>query len=299
MMRMKNKQIDNPGETYRAYLFMIPLLVVVFLFVLLPVAATMLDSFFRDVTFLPKKFIGFKNYRYLLQDLHFWQSATFTLLFVIVSISIELVLGMIFALILNEKMKFRAALSIILLIPWAIPVAVSARIWQIMYSYDFGAINFILLKTGIISEPVNWLGSPASAFFALLLSDVWKTTPFMTIILLAGLASIPPVIYKQAMIDGARFDQKFFRITLPLLKPVLIVALLFRTIDAVRIFDLVYVLTGGGPGGSTASLSLYAYKNYVSGDFGYGSAVSMVIFCIAFGFSILYVKLGKFSEVAK
>lgn len=296
-MRNKNRYIGK--EIWQAYLFVIPLLIFAFVFIIVPVAATVINGFFRDVTFLPKKFIGFDNFQSLLLDQHFWQSVKFTLLFVTVSVSMELMLGMAFALILNEQTRIRGWLRVVLLIPWAIPVAVSARIWQTMYSYDFGVMNFLLLKTGIASAPVNWLGSSWGAFFSLVISDVWKTTPFMTIILLAGLSSISQHIYKQAMVDGAAFHQRFFKITLPLVKPVLIVALLFRTIDAIRIFDLIYVLTGGGPGGSTASISLYAYNNYISGDFGYGSAVSILIFFIALGFSLLYIKLGRFSEVVK
>jgi multiple sugar transport system permease protein len=154
----------------------------------------------------------------------------------------------------------------------------------------------LALKTGLLNQPINWLGTSDGAFFAIVISDVWKTTPFIAIILLAGLSNIPRILYSQAMIDGAGSWQRFYRITLPLLKPVIIVALLFRTIDAIRIFDLIYVLTGGGPGGSTTSLSLYAFKHYLSGDFGYGSAISIVIFLTAGMLSILYIKLGRFGE---
>ena len=132
---------------------------------------------------------------------------------------------------------------------------------------------------------------------AVVLSDTWKTTPFVAIILLAGLSAIPRTLYEQAKVDGANFIQQFFRITIPMLRPVLIVALLFRTIDALRIFDLIYVLTLGGPGGTTNSLSMYGYKYFLSGDFGYGSTVSVILFLIAFGLSVLYIKLGKFNEV--
>jgi len=148
----------------------------------------------------------------------------------------------------------------------------------------------------LTDSPINWLGTPAAAFAAIVLSYMWKMTPFVTIILMAGLSIIPRDLYKQAMVDGTTFAGRFFRITLPLLKPVLIVALLFRTIDALRIFDLVYVLTGGGPGGGTTSLSLYAYKYFLAGDFGYGSAVSVVIFLVAGGLAILYLWVGKFKE---
>ena len=128
---------------------------------------------------------------------------------------------------------------------------------------------------------------------------MWKTTPFITIILLAGLSAIPNELYQQAKIDGANFLKRFYNVTLPILKPVIIVAVLFRTIDAVRIFDIVYVLTGGGPGGSTTPLSLYAYRYYLTGDFGYGSAVSVFVFISVAVFAFLYIRIGKFEEVLK
>ncbi len=133
-----------------------------------------------------------------------------------------------------------------------------------------------------------------SAFGALVIADVWKTTPFVTIILLAGLQTIPEQIYEQARVDGTVFYQRFFRITLPILRPVIAVALIFRTIDTIRILDLIYVVTDGGPGGSTTSLSLYGYKFFNEGDFGYGSAIAVVVFVMAFLLSIIYLRVGGF-----
>lgn len=295
----RSKDIYSPKEVREAYGFNAPLILFALLFILIPVIGTVATSLFRDVTFLSDKFLGMENYWRLFRDIHFWQSIRFTMLFVLVSVGIELVLGMAFALVLNEAIPGRGVLRVAILIPWAIPIAISARIWELIYNFEFGALNFLVIKSGIADSAMNWLGSPIGAFFSLVISDVWKTTPFMTIILLAGLSTIPTDLYKQAMIDGTTFFQRFFRITLPLLRPVLVVALLFRTIDAVRIFDLVYVLTGGGPGGSTTSISLYAYNYYLSGDFGYGSAVSVVVFLMAAILAILYIRMGKFSEVIK
>lgn len=289
-------KIGKSSEIKSAYLFNLPLILTALAFIAFPVAGTIILSFFRDVTFLPNKFIDVENFSRLLSDTHFWQSGLFTLLFVIVSIVLELFLGLIFALVLNEAIPGRGLLRIVILIPWAIPIAISGRIWELIYNFDYGVLNFIFLQLGIVDTPISWLGTSVGAFFAVVLSDVWKTTPFMTIILLAGLSTISESIYKQAMIDGTNMFQRFFKITLPLLRPVIVVALLFRTIDAVRIFDLVYVLTGGGPGGSTTSLSLYAYNYYVNGDFGYGSAVSVMVFLAAGLLSVMYIKFGKFKE---
>lgn len=296
---MKNRDSYVYKEVRDAYLFNLPLILFALIFILIPVVGTLMTSFMRDVTFLPNKFLGLENYSRLLRDLHFWQSVRFTLLFVVVSVSLELVLGMVFALILNEAMPGRGVLRVALLIPWAIPIAISARIWELIYNFEFGLFNFLATQSGVSATDINWLGSSFGAFAAIVISDVWKTTPFMAIILLAGFATIPQDLYKQAMIDGTNFVQRFFRITLPMLKPVIVVALLFRTIDAVRIFDLIYVLTGGGPGGSTTSLSIYAFKYYIAGDFGYGSALSLIVFVLAGVLAVLYVRFGKFTEVVK
>ncbi|MFZ0134020.1 MAG: sugar ABC transporter permease, partial [Desulfobacterales bacterium] len=218
------------------------------------------------------------------------------LLFILASVSLELVFGMAFALLLNEALPGRGLLRTVVLVPWAIPIAVSARVWQLVYNYEFGLFNFLMLKLGLADAPINWLGSTAGAFAAIVISDVWKTTPFMTIILLAGFSTNPQDLYRQAMVDGTHFGQRFRHVTLPLLRPVIAVALLFRTIDAIRIFDLVYVLTGGGPGGATTSLSLYSFRYYVSGDFGYGSSISLIVFLLAGLLAVGYIRVGKFAE---
>jgi multiple sugar transport system permease protein len=289
----------NLKETKTAYWFNAPLIITAVVFILIPVIGTVITSLNRDVTFLPSKFLGLENYQRMLGDPHFWQSVSFTLLFVMVSVSLELFFGMLFALVLNETMPARGLFRVAILIPWAIPIAISGRIWQLIYNYEYGLFNYLIQFFGISNQPVSWLGSSFGAFSSVVIADVWKTTPFMAIIILAGLSTIPRELYKQAMIDGTNFVQRFFNITLPLLRPVIVVALLFRTVDAIRIFDLVYVLTGGGPGGSTTSLSLYAYNYYVSGDFGYGSAVSVIVFVFAAVLAVAYIKFGKFKEVFK
>ena len=292
---MANKfQISS--ETKTAYVFNSPLIIVVVVFVLIPVIGTLVTSLMRDVTFLPEKFLAFENYQRLFSDSYFWQSVRFTVLFVVVSVAIELIIGLAFALLLNESLPFRGFLRVVILIPWVIPIAISARVWELIYNFNYGIFNYIILQLGISDQPVSWLGSSIGAFAAVVVSDVWKTTPFMAIILLTGLSAINQDLYKQAKIDGTNFIQRFFQITLPLLKPVLVVALLFRSIDAIRIFDLIYVLTGGGPGGSTSSLSIYAFNYYVSGDFGYGSAISVIVFLAAGLLSVFYIKFGKFRE---
>jgi multiple sugar transport system permease protein len=288
---MKNSDIKE----YVSYFFVLPLLIFISLFILFPIIGTIFSSFFRDVTFLPVKFIGFDNYFELFKDEGFIKSLKFTLLFIMVAVPLEMFLGTIFASILNTEVPFRGILRAAVLIPWAIPSAISAKTWQLIYNYSYGLVNFVITSLGL-GAAQNWLGTELSAFFAIVVADVWKTTPFVAILVLAGLQTIPVEIYQQAKIDRANFIQIFFKITLPLLKPVLVVCLLFRTIDSLRIFDVIYVLTGGGPGGSTTSVSLYAYKYFLSGDFGYGSAISVVLFLIAFIMSCIYVKYTRFRE---
>jgi len=295
---MPAKQPRGTGdETRNAVLFNLPLVLFTVAFILVPVGGTFFTSLYRDVAFLPDRFTGIQNYLRLAADVHFWQSLRFTLLFVGVSVVLELIFGLAFALLLNESLPARGLLRVAVLIPWAVPIAVAARVWELIYNYEFGLFNFLIQSIGISDAPINWLGSSAGAFAAIVISDVWKTTPFLTIILLAGFATIPSDLYQQAKVDGTHFLQRFFYLTLPLLRPVIVVGLLFRTIDAIRIFDMIYVLTGGGPGGATTSLSLYSFQYYVSGDFGYGSAISLVVFLLAGLLAVGYIRVGRFTEV--
>ncbi len=280
-----NRKIKEPAS------FLLPLIFFIATFLLFPVLGTFWNSLWQDVPFMARRFVAFDNYVGLMKDGQFWQASLFTILFACVSVSLEMAFGMITALVLNEKSRLRGALRGIALIPWAIPSVIGARIWQLIFRYDYGVANITLKAVGI--GPVNWLGTSVGAFAALVLADVWRTTPFVAIILLAGLQTVSDDIQKQAQIDGANIFQRFYRITLPMMKPIIMVAILFRTIDAMRVFDLIYVITGGGPGGTTASLSVYGYKFFLTGDFGYGSAVSVILFIIALTVTIIYIKIGK------
>lgn len=290
-------QTNNSSAAAQALRLLAPLLILLALFVLLPVIGTVYSSFFRDVSFIAtRKWVGVKNYLTLLQDPVFLQSLQFTMLFILISVPLELITGMLLALLLNYPSRARGLMRASILIPWAIPAAVSGRIWELIYNYDYGLANFLITQIGLSESAMNWLGTGSGAFWAIIIADMWKTTPFVAIILLAGLSAIPEDLYRQAQVDGAHFLQRFFSVTLPLMRPIIVVALLFRTIDALRIFDLIYVITSGGPGGATNALSLLSYHYLNGGDFGYGSAVSVVIFLIAFFLSLSYVKLGRFGE---
>jgi multiple sugar transport system permease protein len=275
-------------------IFILPLVALIFLFILVPVIGTFINSLFQDVSFLDKRFIFLKNFQQLFSDSGFRQALRFTLLFILVSVPLEIVLGTVFALLMNADVPLRGLLRACVLIPWAIPAAISARTWELIYNYSYGLANFVFTRLGLTSQPVNWLGTSIGAFGAVVLADVWKTTPFVAIIVLAGLQAVPKDLISQAKVDRANLLQIFFKVTLPLIRPVIIVTLLFRTIDGLRVFDMIYVLTGGGPGGQTTTISHYAYKYFLSGDFGYGSAASVVLFVVAFSLSVIYVKLGRF-----
>jgi len=281
------------GKERTPYLFISPLILFVVLLILVPIVGSIITGFYRDVTFLRLKFIFLDNYAQLMKDEGFWRSMKFTLLFIAVAVPLEMIIGTAFAIVLYMKLPVRGFLRTCVLIPWVIPSAISAKIWQLIYDYSYGFANF-LITAFHLGRPVNWIGTDIGAFFAIVIADVWKTASFVALLVLAGLQAVPSDLRLQAKVDRANFVQTFFYITLPLLKPVLLVTLLFRTIDSLRIFDVIYVLTGGWPGGATTSVSLYAYKYFLGGDFGYGSAVSVLLFVVAFVMSYFYVKMSRF-----
>jgi multiple sugar transport system permease protein len=236
----------------------------------------------------PPAFGGLDNYLRLAADERFWNALGNTLYFVVVSVALELLLGLAFALAVQRPFRGRALLYGVILLPWAVPTAVSARMWEWMYNTDIGVLNYVL------GAEVNWLGSPAWALNAAVVMDVWKSTPFVALLLVAGLQGIPRELYQAAALDGASRWTVLRRITLPLLAPVILVALIFRTIDAFRVFDSIYVLTGGGPANSTETLSIYAYKTlFQSLEFGYGSALAVSVFVLVALVALAYVFLLK------
>jgi len=205
-------------EIKEASLFLLPLFTFILLFIFIPVLGTFITSLFKDVSFLEKEFILFSNYQRLISDSRFWQAFRFTLLFIAVSVFLEIVLGLWLALILNMKIPLRGVLRACILIPWVVPAAVSARTWELIYNYHYGLANFFALSLGLSNQPINWLGTNMGAFLSLVMADVWKTTPFVVIILLAGLQAIPQELYAQARVDRANFLQIFYKVTLPLLQ---------------------------------------------------------------------------------
>lgn len=277
-----------------------PSLAIIILIAFVPILYTFwlsLHSLNLKSPLATSNFIGLSNYILLLKDFRMWRALWQTLCFTVTSVSCELVFGLILALILNMTFKLRGICRALILIPWAIPTVVSALLWTWIFNDQYGVFNDVLNKIGIIKVYKSWLGVPSLAFFSIIIAEVWKTTPFVALMLLAGLQMIPKDLYEAARIDGASKLRQFQFITLPLLKPIILVALLFRTLDAFRVFDLIYVMTAGGPGNSTEVLSLYTYKTLFSYlDFGYGCALSFVTFAIAGLISIFYILLLR-SEI--
>lgn len=267
--------------------FILPAMVLLVCVTIYPIFYVVYLSLHRKLLiFGISKFVGFDNYVFLLKDDRFWNALRNTVYFTFMSVSLELLLGLLIALFLHRQFRLKGLVRAVVLIPWAIPTVVSAKMWELMYNTDFGILNYIL------GVNINWLGSPFWAIHAAIFVDVWKTTPFVVILLTAGLQVIPRELYHAAKIDGAGSWEIFKKITLPLLKPIILVVLIFRTLDAFRIFDAIYVLTGGGPANTTETLSIYAYKVlFQTLQFGYGSTLSVIVFmCIGF-ISVFYIKL--------
>ncbi|HUT83784.1 MAG TPA: sugar ABC transporter permease [Thermodesulfobacteriota bacterium] len=267
--------------------FVMPALILLSLVTVYPVFYVFYLSLQRRLLIFDiARFVGFDNYLFLLSDGRFWNALKNTAYFTAVSVSLELLLGLSIAVLLNRQFRMKGLARAAILIPWAVPTVVSARMWEWIYNTDFGILNYL------IGAKINWLGSPFWALNAAVFMDVWKTTPFAAILLMAGLQVIPQEIYQAARVDGAGSWEIFRRITLPLLKPVILVILIFRTLDAFRVFDAIYVLTGGGPANTTETLSIYAYKVlFQTLQFGYGSTLSVVVFLCVGCMSIFYIKL--------
>lgn len=253
-----------------------------------------LSSSLNEAVIKPN-FIGFDHYKSNLTDKRMWMAIWNTSAFTIISVFIELVLGLAIAVLINKAFFGRGLVRATILIPWAIPTAVSAKMWQFLYDGQNGIVAKIFEKIGLVDNATDLLTSNIGAMFSIIFTDVWKTTPYMALLLLAGLQTISSSLYEAASIDGATKWKQFTTITLPLLKSSILVALLFRTLDAFRVFDLVYVLTGGGPANSTETISILAYKRmFEQTNFGDGSALSVIVFVCVAVISMIFIKfLGR------
>jgi ABC-type sugar transport system permease subunit len=236
---------------------------------------------FRDTTLASPTdtFIGLGNYRQIVSDGQFWNAWTHTIQFTSASTLLETSFGLMIALVLSERFRGRGIVRAAMLVPWAIPTVVTSKMFGWLFDGQNGIVNYLLRSVGLLQHNVNWYGSPDFALATIVIADVWKTTPFMALLLLAGLQTIPDSLAEASVIDGANAWQRFWYVRLPLLTPTLLIASMFRALDAFRIFDLVYVLTGGGPADATEVLSTFTYKNLFSAlQVGYGSTLSTIMF---------------------
>ncbi|MEN3793011.1 sugar ABC transporter permease [Fulvimarina sp. MAC3] len=290
-----------------AWLFLTPMLLVLVLVAGWPLLQTIYYSFTNASlsNIEGAEWVGFRNYweyvdygdgegEYfgLFFDSQWWNAVWNTVYYTAISVSIETVLGLAFALVLNAEFKGRSLVRAAVLIPWAIPTIVSAKMWGWMMNDQFGILNDMLMTVGIISSPVAWTADPDTAMWAVIIVDVWKTTPFMALLILAGLQMVPGDVYEAARIDGINPVKVFWRVTLPLIRPAILVAVIFRALDALRIFDLIYVLTPNNT--DTKTMSVFAQENLFQFDkFAYGSAASTFLFLVIAMITLLYIKVAK------
>lgn len=271
-----------------------PALGVILLIALFPLGWTVWESLHVHDLRMPwrgQPFIGPGHYVAIAGDPRFWAAMAHTAFFTIVSIALELVLGLFLALAMNRAFRGRGLVRAAVLVPWAIPTVVAALLWRFLFDTEAGIANAVLLGVGIVDEPVVWFIRAATAWVPVILADVWKTTPFVALLLLAGLQGIDRSLYEAAAVDGAGPWWQLRHVTLPLLKPAILVVLIFRTLDAFRVFDLIYVLTGGGPGTATEPIALYTFNALLQNlRFGYGSALSVIVFLTTFAIALLYIR---------
>jgi trehalose/maltose transport system permease protein len=284
-------------QTILAWAFLIPALAVVAFVALYPLGKTVYQSF-TDQQFLqgitPTKWVGFQNYKDLWHDTDFRHSIWVTIKFTLITVAFEFFLGLAIALVVNSSFKGRGVMRAVMLVPWAIPTVVAAKMWQWMLNDVFGVINDAGVRLHILSHSRAWISDPSTALASVCAVDIWKTTPFVALLLLAGLQVIPRDLYEAASVDGANVLQQFWRITFPLLRPAILVTLIFRTLDALRVFDVFYVFFGDRP--DTQTMAIYNQSTIVGdGLVGYGSAIGVAIFLIIAIFVIIYVTAMRVS----
>jgi trehalose/maltose transport system permease protein len=281
-----------------AWLFLAPTLIVLALVAAWPLLRTIWLGF-TDANLLKldeAKWIGLDNYydgkHGLLKDDSWWRAVKTTLWFTVLTVTIETILGTIIALVLHRSFPGRGLVRAAVLIPWAIPTIVSAKMWGWMLNDQFGIINHMLLGLGLIDAPKAWTADPSLLMTSLVMVDVWKTTPFMALLILAALQMLPKECYEAAELDGVHPVKVFFRVTLPLIRPALMVAIIFRALDAVRVFDLVYVLTTGTE--ETTTMSMFARQQLIDfQEVGYGSAASTLLFFLVALLTLAYILVGR------
>jgi multiple sugar transport system permease protein len=282
----------DPSERTLAVLLLLPAALLLALIIVYPVCRLIWTSFqnLSLTSGLPAAFAGVENYSLMLEDPVFWETAWNTILITLITVPGALLVGMGLALMANLPFKTKWPVRLSLLIPWALPLSFAGLIFAWFFHSEYGVVNDVLRRIGI--EGIIWFNSANWAFAAICLTIIWKTSSFMALIILAGLQTIPRSLYEAAEVDGAGRLRQFFEITLPLLKPSIVVALIFRTITALQTFDIPFTMTRGGPGTSTATLAMYIHQNTVDFlDLGYGSALAVVMFVLSMCVTMVYLRM--------
>jgi trehalose/maltose transport system permease protein len=285
-------------QTRLAWLLLVPALAVVGFVAIYPLGKTVYQSF-TNQEFLaglePTKWVGLENYRTLWHDTIFRDTVVLTIKFTAITVAFEFVLGLIIALVVNSGFKGRGVMRAVMLVPWAIPTVVAAQMWKWMLDDTFGVVNDLGVRLHLLSHSRAWISDPSTSLASVCAVDIWKTTPFVALLLLAGLQVIPRDLYEAAAVDGANKLQQFWRITLPLLRPAILVTLIFRTLDALRVFDVYQVFFGYRLGAQ--SMAVYDQSTTVNdGHVGYGASMSVAIFLIISLFVVIYVTFMRVSE---
>jgi ABC-type sugar transport system permease subunit len=277
-----------------AWLLLVPSLLVILGVTLWPVISTFILSFFNAPTGINqvRTFVGLGNYIDMLTDQTFWDTIGRTLYFMVVSVTLELVIGLAIAQLIHSRPWGWQFLRLSLIIPWAVPTIVNGAMWRWIYSADFGALNGLLMQLGLIKHYVAWLSSTAMAMNLVIVADVWHTMPFVALVLQAALATLPDDLEEAAAVGGANAWQRFWKIRLPLLRPAILVALIVRTVDAFRVFDIVYIITSGGPAYKTLTITYLTYLNSFSfGKQGTGAALSFLISAVTIAMAFVYIRV--------
>ena len=284
--------LTDLGERALAFWLLLPTAILLALIIIYPVCRLVYTSFqmLSLTSGLPATFAGLENYRFMFTDPIFWSSLWNTLIITVVTVPGALVAGMALALIANLPFRRKWPVRLALLVPWALPLAFCGLIFAWFFQSEYGIVNDVLRRVGL--PTVIWFNSPFWAMAAICLTIVWKTSSFMALIILAGLQTIPRSLYEAAEVDGAGRLRQFLEITLPLLRPAIAVALIFRTITALQTFDIPFTMTRGGPGTSTVTLAMYIHQNTIDFlDLGYGSALAVAMFVISMAITTLYLRL--------
>jgi len=275
----------DPSEKTLAWLLLTPAFALIALVVVYPVGKLIYNSFFQSTGF-----VGWQNYADALQDKEFWEAMFNTLGITLITVPGALLVGLVFAMLANLPFKRKWPVRLALLLPWALPLSFCGLIFAWFFHTDYGIVNDVLRMAGL-QEPTMWLLRPGWAFAAICLTIIWKTSSFMALILLAGLQMIPRSLYEAAEVDGATPWQQFWQITLPLLVPSMVVALIFRTLTALQTFDIPYTMTKGGPGSATQTLAMLIHKTTVDYlDLGYGSTLAVLMFVMSLLVTGVYLK---------